>query len=162
MCALALCHIDILLTYAHIGICSTPTYPTSQNAITAVNKLFLGTSTSQTTVFSCCIDVFTLVQFQLTDVLLAGPFDGRGVTLLEVCGSWPESFGVPKHIVGSADTSDEGLRERLADAMSESPSRDIVGSATGQWIREQANTKVHESKQHWMPTGKNPHNPSAA
>uniref|UniRef100_A0A3Q3L6E8 BCAS3 microtubule associated cell migration factor n=1 Tax=Mastacembelus armatus TaxID=205130 RepID=A0A3Q3L6E8_9TELE len=59
-----------------------------------------------------------------------GPFDGRGVTLLEVCGSWPESFGVPRHNIGSADTSDEGLRERLADAMSESPSRDIVGSAT--------------------------------
>uniref|UniRef100_A0A8D0DEW2 BCAS3 microtubule associated cell migration factor n=1 Tax=Sander lucioperca TaxID=283035 RepID=A0A8D0DEW2_SANLU len=62
----------------------------------------------------------------------SGPFDGRGVTLLEVCGSWPESFGVPRHNVGSADASDEGLRERLADAMSESPSRDIVGSATGQ------------------------------
>uniref|UniRef100_A0A8D0ATP6 BCAS3 microtubule associated cell migration factor n=2 Tax=Sander lucioperca TaxID=283035 RepID=A0A8D0ATP6_SANLU len=60
----------------------------------------------------------------------SGPFDGRGVTLLEVCGSWPESFGVPRHNVGSADASDEGLRERLADAMSESPSRDIVGSAT--------------------------------
>lgn len=58
------------------------------------------------------------------------------MTLLEVCGSWPESFGVPRHIVGSADTSDEGLRERLADAMSESPSRDIVGSATGQWGAE--------------------------
>uniref|UniRef100_A0AAQ4NPX4 BCAS3 microtubule associated cell migration factor n=1 Tax=Gasterosteus aculeatus aculeatus TaxID=481459 RepID=A0AAQ4NPX4_GASAC len=58
----------------------------------------------------------------------SGPFDGRGVTLLEVCGSWPESFGI--HNVGSADASDEGLRERLADAMSESPSRDIVGSAT--------------------------------
>uniref|UniRef100_A0A3P8UVE5 BCAS3 microtubule associated cell migration factor n=1 Tax=Cynoglossus semilaevis TaxID=244447 RepID=A0A3P8UVE5_CYNSE len=60
----------------------------------------------------------------------SGPFDGRGVTLLEVCGSWPESFGVPRHNIGSADASDEGLRERLADAMSESPSRDIVGSAT--------------------------------
>ncbi|GLD52896.1 breast carcinoma-amplified sequence 3 isoform X4 [Lates japonicus] len=59
-----------------------------------------------------------------------GPFDGRGVTLLEVCGSWPENFGVPRHNIGSADASDEGLRERLADAMSESPSRDIVGSAT--------------------------------
>uniref|UniRef100_A0A671VH73 BCAS3 microtubule associated cell migration factor n=1 Tax=Sparus aurata TaxID=8175 RepID=A0A671VH73_SPAAU len=57
-------------------------------------------------------------------------FDGRGVTLLEVCGSWPESFGVPRHNIGSADATDEGLRERLADAMSESPSRDIVGSAT--------------------------------
>uniref|UniRef100_A0A8D3AWT2 BCAS3 microtubule associated cell migration factor n=1 Tax=Scophthalmus maximus TaxID=52904 RepID=A0A8D3AWT2_SCOMX len=61
----------------------------------------------------------------------SGHFDGRGVTLLEVCGSWPESFGVPRHNIGSADASDEGLRERLADAMSESPSRDIVGSATG-------------------------------
>uniref|UniRef100_A0A3Q3EQL9 BCAS3 microtubule associated cell migration factor n=1 Tax=Kryptolebias marmoratus TaxID=37003 RepID=A0A3Q3EQL9_KRYMA len=61
----------------------------------------------------------------------SGPFDGRGMTLLEVCGSWPESFSVPRHIVGSTDASDEGLRERLADAMSESPSRDIVGSATG-------------------------------
>lgn len=63
--------------------------------------------------------------------VFAGQFDGRGVTLLEVCGSWPESFGVPRHHIGSADISDEGLRERLADAMSESPSRDIVGSATG-------------------------------
>ncbi|XP_037533902.1 breast carcinoma-amplified sequence 3 [Nematolebias whitei] len=60
----------------------------------------------------------------------SGPFDGRGMTLLEVCGSWPESFSVPRHIVGSTDASDEGLRERLADAMSESPSREIVGSAT--------------------------------
>ncbi|XP_028321108.1 BCAS3 microtubule associated cell migration factor isoform X1 [Gouania willdenowi] len=59
-----------------------------------------------------------------------GSFDSHGVTLLEVCGSWPETFGVPRHNVGSADPSDEGLRERLADAMSESPSRDIVGSAT--------------------------------
>lgn len=107
-----------------------------QNDNTAETKLCLATSTFQTTVFSRCIDVFTLLQFQLTNVLLAGPFDGRGVTLLEVCGSWPESFGVPRHIVGSADTSDEGLRERLADAMSESPSRDIVGSATGQWGAE--------------------------
>lgn len=66
---------------------------------------------------------------------VSGPFDSRGgVTLLEVCGSWPESFGVPRHIMGSADASDEGLRERLADAMSESPSRDIVGSATGEWV----------------------------
>lgn len=70
--------------------------------------------------------------------VFAGPFDGRGVTLLEVCGSWPESFGVPRHNIGSADTSDEGLRERLADAMSESPSRDIVGSATGQWMMDTA------------------------
>lgn len=75
--------------------------------------------------------------------LYAGPFDGRGVTLLEVCGSWPESFGVPRHNVGSADASDEGLRERLADAMSESPSRDIVGSATGQWRPD--NALMHSS-----------------
>lgn len=61
-----------------------------------------------------------------------GPYDGRGVTLLEVCGSWPESFGIPRHNIGSTDVTDEGLRERLADAMSESPSREIVGSATGQ------------------------------
>ncbi|XP_056139014.1 breast carcinoma-amplified sequence 3 isoform X1 [Lampris incognitus] len=60
----------------------------------------------------------------------SGPFDGRGVTLLEVCGSWPESFGLPRHTMGSVDTSDEGLRERLADAMSESPSRDIAASST--------------------------------
>uniref|UniRef100_H2MIL5 BCAS3 microtubule associated cell migration factor n=1 Tax=Oryzias latipes TaxID=8090 RepID=H2MIL5_ORYLA len=66
----------------------------------------------------------------------SGTFDGRGVTLLEVCGSWPESFSVPRHIIGSADASDEGLRERLADAMSESPSRDIVGSATGWWRQD--------------------------
>lgn len=71
---------------------------------------------------------------------VAGPFDGRGVTLLEVCGSWPESFSVPRHNIGSADASDEGLRERLADAMSESPSRDIVGSATGQWTMDMAQT----------------------
>lgn len=70
--------------------------------------------------------------------MFAGPFDGRGVTLLEVCGSWPESFSVPRHNIGSADASDEGLRERLADAMSESPSRDIVGSATGQWTMDTA------------------------
>lgn len=70
-----------------------------------------------------------------TSCLCAGPFDGRSMTLLEVCGSWPESFGIPRHNVGSAETSEESLRERLADAMSESPSRDIVGSATGQWTR---------------------------
>lgn len=78
---------------------------------------------------------------RLSARLFAGPFDGRGVTLLEVCGSWPESFGVPRHNVGSADASDEGLRERLADAMSESPSRDIVGSATGK--RRMNNTRKH-------------------
>uniref|UniRef100_A0A3B3R432 BCAS3 microtubule associated cell migration factor n=1 Tax=Paramormyrops kingsleyae TaxID=1676925 RepID=A0A3B3R432_9TELE len=57
----------------------------------------------------------------------SGTFD-RSVTLLEVCGSWPESFGL-RHL-SSVDTTEEGLRERLADAMSESPSRDIVGSGT--------------------------------
>uniref|UniRef100_A0A4W5MGQ3 BCAS3 microtubule associated cell migration factor n=1 Tax=Hucho hucho TaxID=62062 RepID=A0A4W5MGQ3_9TELE len=57
----------------------------------------------------------------------SGTFD-RSVTLLEVCGSWPESFGL-RHM-SSVESTEEGLRERLADAMSESPSRDIVGSAT--------------------------------
>ncbi|XP_062887849.1 breast carcinoma-amplified sequence 3 isoform X5 [Mobula hypostoma] len=57
----------------------------------------------------------------------SGTFD-RSVTLLEVCGSWPESFGLRQ--MSSIDNTDEGLRERLADAMSESPSRDIVGSGT--------------------------------
>ncbi|KAL0973126.1 hypothetical protein UPYG_G00199310 [Umbra pygmaea] len=52
----------------------------------------------------------------------------RSVTLLEVCGSWPESFGL-RHM-SSVESTEDGLRERLADAMSESPSRDIVGSAT--------------------------------
>ncbi|KAK1785777.1 hypothetical protein P4O66_003161 [Electrophorus voltai] len=56
-----------------------------------------------------------------------GTFD-HSVTLLEVCGSWPESFGL-RHM-SSVDATDEGLRERLAEAMSESPSRDIVGSGT--------------------------------
>ncbi|MGH0170719.1 UNVERIFIED_CONTAM: hypothetical protein FKN15_059808 [Acipenser sinensis] len=56
-----------------------------------------------------------------------GTFD-RSVTLLEVCGSWPESFGL-RHM-SSIDSTEEGLRERLADAMSESPSRDIVCSGT--------------------------------
>ncbi|XP_045559690.1 BCAS3 microtubule associated cell migration factor isoform X4 [Salmo salar] len=59
----------------------------------------------------------------------SGTFD-RSVTLLEVCGSWPESFGL-RHM-SSVESTEEGLRERLADAMSESPSRDIVGSATDQ------------------------------
>ncbi|KPP77116.1 hypothetical protein Z043_103484 [Scleropages formosus] len=53
----------------------------------------------------------------------------RSVTLLEVCGSWPESFGL-RHL-SCVDATEEGLRERLADAMSESPSRDVVGSGTG-------------------------------
>lgn len=77
--------------------------------------------------FSFCVDN------NFTSCLCAGPFDGRSMTLLEVCGSWPESFGIPRHNVGCADTSEESLRERLADAMSESPSRDVVGSATGGW-----------------------------
>ncbi|EMP37721.1 Breast carcinoma-amplified sequence 3 [Chelonia mydas] len=59
--------------------------------------------------------------------LYNGAFD-RSVTLLEVCGSWPESFGL-RHM-SSIEHTEEGLRERLADAMSESPSRDIVGSGT--------------------------------
>ncbi|KAJ7995793.1 hypothetical protein DPEC_G00248280 [Dallia pectoralis] len=32
--------------------------------------------------------------------------------------------------MSSVESTEDGLRERLADAMSESPSRDIVGSAT--------------------------------
>lgn len=51
------------------------------------------------------------------------------MTLLEVCGSWPEGFGL-RHMT-SMEHTEEGLRERLADAMAESPSRDVVGSATG-------------------------------
>lgn len=58
----------------------------------------------------------------------AGTFD-RSVTLLEVCGSWPEGFGL-RHM-SSLEHTEEGLRERLADAMAESPSRDVVGSGTG-------------------------------
>uniref|UniRef100_A0A8D2L2G7 BCAS3 microtubule associated cell migration factor n=1 Tax=Varanus komodoensis TaxID=61221 RepID=A0A8D2L2G7_VARKO len=58
----------------------------------------------------------------------SGAFD-RSMTLLEVCGSWPESFGL-RHL-SSIEQTDEGLRERLADAMSESPGRDIVGPGTG-------------------------------
>lgn len=80
----------------------------------------------------------------VTSCLCAGPFDGRSMTLLEVCGSWPESFGIPRHNVGSADTSEESLRERLAEAMSESPSRDIVGSATGQWTPRPSPLSRHE------------------
>eukprot|EP00074_Homo_sapiens_P100685 XP_016880273.1 breast carcinoma-amplified sequence 3 isoform X4 [Homo sapiens] len=56
-----------------------------------------------------------------------GTFD-RSVTLLEVCGSWPEGFGL-RHM-SSMEHTEEGLRERLADAMAESPSRDVVGSGT--------------------------------
>ncbi|CAM9722355.1 unnamed protein product [Bubo scandiacus] len=58
---------------------------------------------------------------------LPGAFD-RSVTLLEVCGSWPENFGL-RHM-SSMEHTEEGLRERLADAMCESPSRDTVGSGT--------------------------------
>uniref|UniRef100_A0A8C6RM86 BCAS3 microtubule associated cell migration factor n=1 Tax=Nannospalax galili TaxID=1026970 RepID=A0A8C6RM86_NANGA len=57
----------------------------------------------------------------------SGTFD-RSVTLLEVCGSWPEGFGL-RHM-SSIEHTEEGLRERLADAMAESPSRDVVGSGT--------------------------------
>lgn len=57
----------------------------------------------------------------------AGTFD-RSVTLLEVCGSWPEGFGL-RHM-SSMEHTEEGLRERLADAMAESPSRDVVVSGT--------------------------------
>ncbi|KAM4046901.1 BCAS3 microtubule associated cell migration factor isoform 2-T3 [Anomaloglossus baeobatrachus] len=57
----------------------------------------------------------------------SGAYD-RSVTLLEVCGSWPDSFGL-RHI-SSIESTDEGLRERLADAMSESPNRDVVVSGT--------------------------------
>lgn len=63
----------------------------------------------------------------------SGMFD-RSVTLLEVCGSWPESFGL-RHM-SSVEATEEGLKERLADAMSESPSRDIVGSGTAELQRE--------------------------
>lgn len=64
----------------------------------------------------------------LHSVCVAGTFD-RSVTLLEVCGSWPEGFGL-RHM-SSMEHTEEGLRERLADAMAESPSRDAVGSGTG-------------------------------
>ncbi|XP_023372370.1 breast carcinoma-amplified sequence 3 [Otolemur garnettii] len=57
----------------------------------------------------------------------SGTYD-RSVTLLEVCGSWPEGFGL-RHM-SSVEHTEEGLRERLADAMAESPSRDVVGSGT--------------------------------
>lgn len=54
------------------------------------------------------------------------------MTLLEVCGSWPEGFGL-RHM-SSVEHTEEGLRERLADAMAESPSRDVVGSGTGKGV----------------------------
>ncbi|XP_074079646.1 BCAS3 microtubule associated cell migration factor isoform X2 [Macrotis lagotis] len=62
-----------------------------------------------------------------TNGFLFSTFD-RSVTLLEVCGSWPEGFGL-RHM-SSMEHTEEGLRERLADAMAESPSRDVVGSGT--------------------------------
>lgn len=64
----------------------------------------------------------------ISRLFVEGAFD-RSVTLLEVCGSWPENFGL-RHM-SSMEHTEEGLRERLADAMCESPSRDIVGSGTG-------------------------------
>ncbi|EPQ02922.1 Breast carcinoma-amplified sequence 3 [Myotis brandtii] len=36
--------------------------------------------------------------------------------------------------MSSMEHTEEGLRERLADAMAESPSRDVVGSGTVQGI----------------------------
>lgn len=64
-------------THAHMEICSTPTEKSTAffftmckqaafSRMTTLLKLFLATSTLQTTVFSRCIDVFTLVHFQLT------------------------------------------------------------------------------------------------
>ncbi|XP_075445745.1 BCAS3 microtubule associated cell migration factor isoform X2 [Ascaphus truei] len=73
----------------------------------------------------------------------SGAYD-RSVTLLEVCGSWPESSGL-RHI-SSIESTDEGLRERLADAMSESPNRDVVGSGTGTKKRTSARRKHRDFK----------------
>ncbi|XP_044142197.1 BCAS3 microtubule associated cell migration factor isoform X4 [Bufo gargarizans] len=73
----------------------------------------------------------------------SGSYD-RSVTLLEVCGSWPDSFGL-RHI-SSIESTDEGLRERLADAMSESPNRDVVVSGTGTKKRTSARRKHRDSK----------------
>ncbi|XP_075120865.1 BCAS3 microtubule associated cell migration factor isoform X4 [Leptodactylus fuscus] len=73
----------------------------------------------------------------------SGAYD-RSVTLLEVCGSWPESFGL-RHI-SSIESTDEGLRERLADAMSESPNRDVVVSGTGTKKRTSARRKHRDPK----------------
>ncbi|XP_004911682.1 breast carcinoma-amplified sequence 3 isoform X4 [Xenopus tropicalis] len=73
----------------------------------------------------------------------SGAYD-RSVTLLEVCGSWPESSGL-RHI-SSIESTDEGLRERLADAMSESPNRDVVGSGTGTKKRTSARRKHRDIK----------------
>ncbi|XP_056412683.1 BCAS3 microtubule associated cell migration factor isoform X4 [Hyla sarda] len=73
----------------------------------------------------------------------SGAYD-RSVTLLEVCGSWPENFGL-RHI-SSIESTDEGLRERLADAMSESPNRDVVVSGTGTKKRTSARRKHRDPK----------------
>lgn len=73
----------------------------------------------------------------------SGAYD-RSVTLLEVCGSWPESFGL-RHI-SSIESTDEGLRERLADAMSESPNREVVVSGTGTKKRTTARRKHRDTK----------------
>ncbi|XP_073521592.1 BCAS3 microtubule associated cell migration factor isoform X4 [Phyllobates terribilis] len=73
----------------------------------------------------------------------SGAYD-RSVTLLEVCGSWPDSFGL-RHI-SSIESTDEGLRERLADAMSESPNRDVVVSGTGTKKRTSARRKHRDPK----------------
>lgn len=50
--------------------------------------------------------------------------------------------------MSSVDTTDEGLRERLAEAMSESPSRDIVSSGTGELCTHW--TALHENAQIWI------------
>lgn len=91
------------------------------------------------TMSSVCIihPVFLLIP-------LPGAFD-RSMTLLEVCGSWPESFGL-RHM-SSMEHTEEGLRERLADAMSESPSRDIVGSGTG--TKKRCDQRSHTSLTQW-------------
>ncbi|XP_075709116.1 BCAS3 microtubule associated cell migration factor isoform X4 [Rhinoderma darwinii] len=73
----------------------------------------------------------------------SGAYD-RSVTLLEVCGSWPDSFGL-RHI-SSIESTDDGLRERLADAMSESPNRDVVVSGTGTKKRTSARRKHRDPK----------------
>lgn len=36
--------------------------------------------------------------------------------------------------MSTVEHTEEGLRERLADAMAESPSRDVVGSGTGKGV----------------------------
>lgn len=76
----------------------------------------------------------------ISRLFVEGAFD-RSVTLLEVCGSWPENFGL-RHM-SSMEHTEEGLRERLADAMCESPSRDIVGSGTG--TKKRCDQRSHTS-----------------